>query len=133
MTPRLAVAALAAILAGSAQGAAAHHSYAMFDPSRTLTASGTVAKVEWTNPHVFVWMYVPKAEGGYTLYAFESDAVSRLARMGWSATTLSPGDKVVIAYAPLRDGRPGGKLITARLANGVVMATTNPNVPARQP
>ena len=41
--------------------AAAHHSYAMFDGTRTLTVKGTLAKLEWTNPHVFVWVYVPNA------------------------------------------------------------------------
>ncbi len=39
-----------AVLAASA--AHAHHSYAMFDGTKTLTVAGTVAKLEWTNPHV---------------------------------------------------------------------------------
>jgi len=48
----------------------AHHSYAMFDGSKTLTVSGTVAKLEWANPHVFIWMYVPnpKAPKGGRIY-----------------------------------------------------------------
>jgi len=105
--------------------ASAHHSYAMFDRSRTSTAGGVVAKVEWSNPHVFVWVYVPKTGGGYSLYAFESDAVTRLTHLGWSATSLSAGDKVTIDYNPLRDGRPGGKLISAKLPGGQTLVTTN--------
>lgn len=126
-----AVWALAAMLVGGP--AAAHHSYAMFDPARTTTVSGTLAKLEWENPHVFLWVYVPKSEGGYTLYAFESDSISRLTRLGWTSTVVSAGDKLQVTYAPLRDGRPGGKLLSARLASGEVLATTNQNVPAGRP
>ena len=48
-----------ALAFGVATSTDAHHSYAMFDGTRTATIKGTVAKLEWTNPHVFVWMYVP--------------------------------------------------------------------------
>jgi hypothetical protein len=49
----------------------AHHTYAMFDRSKTQTLRGTVAKLEWTNPHVFVWLDVPSVNnpGKYDLYA----------------------------------------------------------------
>ena len=50
---RAIVAALGCVAAG---GALAHHSYAMFDAARTVTVTGTVAKLEWTNPHVFIWL-----------------------------------------------------------------------------
>lgn len=122
--------ATAMVLASAAPGSAvAHHSYAMFDRTKVSTAGGVVAKVEWSNPHVFVWVYVPKAGGGYALHAFESDAVNRLSRLGWTATSLSTGDKVTIDYNPLRDGRPGGKLLSAKLANGQTLATTNDLAP----
>ena len=125
MRTSLWIAATAALTMVAPGLAAAHHSYAMFDRSKTSEAKGTVAKVEWSNPHVFVWIYVPKTGGGYDLYAFESDAVTRLSRMGWSATSLPIGDKVAIDYYPLRDGRPGGKLVAAKLASGQTFATTD--------
>jgi hypothetical protein len=44
----------------SASGAAlAHHTYTMFDPTKPQTLAGTVAKFEWTNPHAYIWVYVP--------------------------------------------------------------------------
>jgi Family of unknown function (DUF6152) len=46
----------------AAATAAAHHSYSMFDGTRTLKVAGTVAKIELTNPHVFVWVYSWTAE-----------------------------------------------------------------------
>jgi hypothetical protein len=101
----------------------AHHSYAMFDGSRTLTVSGAVAKLEWMNPHVFVWVYVPnpKAQGGYDLYAFENGSPNVLVRLGWSKTALAVGEKIVIEYWPLKDGRNGGHFVKATRADGQVL------------
>ena len=42
----------------------AHHSFAMFDKTRVVTVQGTVRKVEWTNPHVYIFVEVPDAKGG---------------------------------------------------------------------
>ncbi len=103
-----------------APGAYAHHSYAMFDLSKPVVVRGSVAKVEWTNPHVFVWVYVEKTSerGKYDLYAFETDGTVQLMHRGWTKQTLSPGEAVRIQYFPLRDGRPGGELIRAIHADG---------------
>lgn len=116
-----------AIIAGVglviAAGAAAHHSYAMFDAARTVTVSGTVAKLEWTNPHVFVWVYVPNAErdNGFDLYAFENGSPNVLLRRGWSKETFAVGEKVSIAYWPLTDGRTGGHFAVATRVDGSVV------------
>jgi len=105
---------------GMATGAAAHHSYAMFDGARTSTVTGTVAKVEWTNPHVFVWVYVPNAarESGFDLYAFENGSPNVLARRGWSPTIFTAGEKLAITYWPLLDGRTGGHFAVATRVDG---------------
>lgn len=110
-------------LVGAATTAAAHHSYAMFDGTRTLKVVGTVAKIEWTNPHAFVWVYVPnaKSESGYDLYAFENGAPNALAREGWSKTTFATGEPVTIEYWPLLDGRTGGHFASATRADGRVV------------
>jgi hypothetical protein len=125
--------------------AAAHHSYAMFDGTRTLKVAGTVAKIEWTNPHAFVWVYVPnaKSENGYDLYAFENGAPNALARQGWSKTTFAIGEPVTIEYWPLLDGRTGGHFASATRADGSVVRgvggppsanrTRQPAAPGRSP
>ncbi len=97
----------------------AHHSYALFDLTQRRTAEGTVAKLEWTNPHTFVWMYV-KGKKGYELYSFESGSVAMLKRYGWTQNTLVKGEKVTIEYFPLKDGRNGGSFIRAIHADGHV-------------
>jgi len=98
----------------------AHHSYAMFDATRTLTVTGTVAKFEWANPHVYVWVYVPNAKtaGGFDLYAFENGSTNVLTRLGWSKSTLQANEKVSVEFAPLKDGRTGGHLLKVTHADG---------------
>jgi hypothetical protein len=111
-------AAAVALAIGIASGAAAHHSYAMFDGSRTVTVTGTVAKIEWMNPHVFIWLYVPNTSGGFDLYAFENGSPNVLTRRGWSKSTFSQGEKLSVTYWPLLDGRPGGHFAVATRVDG---------------
>lgn len=100
-----------------------HHSYAMFDSGRTAEVRGTVARLEWRNPHVYLWIYVPgtAAGGGTTLYAFENGAINVLARRGWSKDVLQAGDPIVVTYWPLKDGRPGGHFKSATLPDDRVL------------
>ena len=99
----------AALVAAGAPPANAHHSYAMFDASRSVEVKGTVATVEWRNPHVYVWVYVadPASATGHTLYAFENGAPNVLERRGWTKALLQQGDPITVTYWPLKDGRPG--------------------------
>ena len=96
----------------------AHHSYAMFDQGKVLIVQGTIARVEWVDPHVWVWAYVRNDKGEYDLYGFETGSISALARQGWTTTTLKTGDKVSIEYNPLRDGRKGGYFRSATFEDG---------------
>jgi hypothetical protein len=112
---------LAAVLGFAIAGTAlAHHSYAMFDGTRTVTVIGTVAKLEWTNPHVFVWLYVPNAasDSGFDLYAFENGSPNVLVRRGWSKETFTAGEKLAVTYWPLQDGRTGGHFAVATRVDG---------------
>jgi len=105
----------------------AHHSYAMFDKRKSVAIEGSIAKVEWTNPHCFVWVYVKKPDkpGAYDLYAFESDTPNQLKLNGWSKDSLKAGDKVSVRYFPLREDRPashpGGFLVWVERSDGTVL------------
>jgi hypothetical protein len=113
---------LIAAALGAGSQAPAHHSYAMFDGTRTAIVKGTVAKLEWTNPHVFIWMYVPNpASNAFDLYAFENGSPNVLARGGWSPTTFAAGEELTIEYWPLLDGRTGGHFRLATRADGSVI------------
>jgi hypothetical protein len=100
--------------------ASAHHSYAMFDLTKTSTVEGTVAKIEWTNPHTFVWIYVkkPGKAGSYDLWGFENGPPGLLARQGWQKDSLKPGEKIIVQFFPQRDGGHGGHFVRAVHADG---------------
>lgn len=104
--------------------AVAHHTYSMFDATRRLTVSGTVAKFEWRNPHTFIWVYSSSKEtpGKYDLLAFENGSPAILARAGWSRESLKANDKVTVEFAPLRDGKPGGHCTKVTLPDGRLLA-----------
>ena len=101
----------------------AHHSYAVIDNSRVLEVSATIAKLEWINPHIFLWAYVAdeSQESGYQLYAFETGSITMMTKAGWTRDdTFKVGEEVTIEYIPLRSGEPGGSLATLTHADGTV-------------
>lgn len=112
----LIIAALAAVLP-----AAAHHSFEMFDMSKATTITGTIKEFQWTNPHTFTFIDVPNDKGGTDTWAIEGMSPNFLGRRGWTKHTLSPGDKVTITIAPLKDGQKGGTFLKATLADGKEM------------
>jgi hypothetical protein len=116
--------ALATVLAGAlgfAGVAGAHHSYAMFDMSKTVTFEGTVKEFQWTNPHAWIEVLVSTPEGPKQ-YSLEGNNLRVLTGAGWKFNTLKAGDKVTIEMHPLRDGRAGGSLASATLPDGRKLA-----------
>lgn len=117
-------------LGALSSSASAHHSYAMFDQAQRLSIEGTVRAVEWTNPHVWVWVDVDDGKGGVVPYGFEAQAPSELQRFfGWTKTSLKSGDRVTVHYAPLRSGKNGGALRTLEMADGRELLTGRSNPP----
>jgi Family of unknown function (DUF6152) len=98
--------------------ASAHHSTAMFEWGKEKMLDGTVDKWEWTQPHTFIWVVVPGKGGKVEQWGFEGMSPSWLGRRGWNLKSMARGDKVKIAYYPLRDGRTGGFYVRVTLADG---------------
>lgn len=116
---------IASLFLGSAGAANAHHSFAMFDTTKTVTLTGTVSKWSWANPHSFLEMTVEGA-GGPQHWEIESASPAMLSRMGMSRKTLSTGEKVTVKIQPRRDGSSGGRLLSVDLPNG---STVNLGLP----
>ena len=98
--------------------ALAHHSFAMFEREKFANISGTVKEYEWTNPHVWIHVMVPNAQGKEVEWSFEMQSIAQDSRAGWRPDSVKPGDKVTVEYHPLKDGSRGGQLTAAVLANG---------------
>ena len=120
---------LALTLAGLAS---AHHSVqAQFDVHKTFTVSGTVAKVEWINPHSYLTINVKDTDGKVQKWAFELGGPGALRRAGMSREDrggLKPGDEVTASGLAAKDGSTTGFLQELKLADGRVFKfTADPN------
>jgi hypothetical protein len=121
------IGAIGLVALALAYPAAAHHSFAMFDHARSLTLKGTVAKFQWTNPHAYIELDVPGADGKVAHYTIECTSINMLQRQGWRSNMIKAGDKVTAIISPLLDGQPGGLLLEVTLPDGRVL---DPGVPA---
>jgi hypothetical protein len=96
----------------------AHHSFATYDRSQTLTLKGTVKTFQWTNPHCVVWIMVqPEGGGEPQEWSIETTSPGVLTRGGWTRNSIKPGDPVSVEYYPLRDGSHGGGLRSVTLTD----------------
>ena len=118
---------------------AAHHSFAAeFDANKKVTLTGTVTKVEWTNPHVWIYLNVKDAQTGtVSNWGFEMGPPHGLQRRGWQRGTLKLGDQITVAGSMAKNGsnrmnastvtltstggRPGEKLDAASSQGGAVI------------
>jgi hypothetical protein len=117
----LKVCSFGVILAASiaVPAALAHHSFAMFDASKTVVVKGTVKEYEWVNPHVWVrLMIADKTTGKQQEWAFEARSPGTLSKLGMSPTTMKVGDVITLSYNPMKDGSRGGQFLQALLPNG---------------
>ena len=108
---------VAAMLLALTAPAAAHHSGAGVDRTRTITVAGVVKEFRWTNPHS--WLQL---EAGGIEYSIELGSPNSMSRRGWRKTTFLPGDKVTVVMNPMRDGAPGGAMVYAIDRTGKRMA-----------
>lgn len=109
-----------AILGGSPP-LLAHHSFAAtFDATKPLKLTGTVTRIEWANPHVYLYVdVVDEQSGAVNNWAIELLSPNVLVRNGWNRNAMTIGDKVVVEGSPARDGsRLGSARSVALSATG---------------
>ena len=101
-------AALAALIVGllvAPLPAVAHHAFAAeFDSNKTVTVKGTVGKVEWTNPHIWIYVDTKDESGTVTRWQCEGGSPNTLTRQGWSRDSLKPGQQVSIEGFRAKNG-----------------------------
>ena len=85
--------------------AAAHHSFAAeFDRNKQVTLEGKVVEMEWVNPHSWLVIDVPKADGTADRWQIEGGSPSVLLRLGWNRNSLPPGTKIKVVAYQAKDG-----------------------------
>lgn len=90
----------------------AHHSFAAeYDGTKPITVTGTVTKVEWTNPHARIYVDVKDDKGVVTNWNFEMGGPLQLNRLGWKRDSVKVGDEVKVDGYLAKDG---SKMANAR-------------------
>ena len=117
MRTRLAIVMCVASIAASGR-AFAHHSFAAeFDTNQPITLTGSVTKVEWTNPHIWFFMDVKNQDGSVTNWGFEMAGTAQLLRAGWKRDSMKLGDVVTVDAKRARDGSNHANAQNVTLAN----------------
>ena len=100
----------------------AHHSFAMFDQKQCMSVEGTVKKLQWAYPHIWLWIQAEGADHTPVLWGFEGGDPATLAVQGWTGESLKKGDKTTVYFNPLLDGRKGGSLRQVVLPGGKTLS-----------
>ena len=116
---------LLAVIAGMTlvtSTASGHHSPAGFRRDSQVTIQGTVSRLDWRNPHVYIYIVTMNGAGERLEWTIETDPVPLLTRSGWSAESIAPGDLVTVRANPDRNAqRNHALLLSIALESGVVL------------
>ena len=109
------IAGMSLLVAGTAVSLAAHHAFsAEFDASRPVALKGKVTKVDWVNPHVWIYVDVKMPTGAVENWGVEAGTPSVLFRRGFTKQALLPGTEIVVDGYQAKNGslRANGRDIT---------------------
>jgi hypothetical protein len=99
------IAASVVVLIAAAVTVSAHHSFsAEFDGSKTVTLEGKVYKMEFVNPHSWLYIDAVMPDGKIERWGVEGGSPNVMFRLGWSRDTLPPGTRVKVSGSPAKDG-----------------------------
>ena len=114
-------AVLAIVAAAFAPLASAHHSVSMYDMDHPTTLKGVVTRVEWTNPHGYIYLDVKNDKGETEEWAAEINSPNFLKHNGWTSTTVKPGDTITVTGGAAKSGAKTMRCTTVVLADGLTL------------
>lgn len=101
----MSVVAIAVVLVAAAVTVSAHHSFsAEFDGSKTVTLEGKVFKMDFVNPHSWLYIDAVMPDGKTERWGVEGGSPNVMFRLGWSRDTLPAGTRVKVSGSPAKDG-----------------------------
>ena len=134
MNMKLAV--VASVLFLAPLQAIAHHAFAAeFDRAKRVTVQGTVAKLEWSNPHIWIYVDTKDQDGKMVRWQCEGGSPNTLTRQGWRKDSLKQGDPVTIDGYRAKDGSNTCNSSTVKFADGRRLfagSSAGDDAPARQ-
>lgn len=121
-TQLLAGALLASLMLAAAGPASAHHSYALYDMTKTLSAKATVKEFYWGAPHSSVSLTLEEDGGEPQYLTLQGAAPISMSKAGFNPKDIRRGMKVEITWHPLRSGKLGGTLASIKFEDGRVFS-----------
>jgi hypothetical protein len=119
MTPKFPFIGLAFVLVVGVMPAGAHHSFsAEFDSEKPVTLRGTLTKMEWSNPHGWVYLDIKEPDGSMDNWAAEFGTPNALVRRGMRKADFVIGSEIVIAGFRAKDGTHTVNCRTIKFADG---------------
>src|SRR5688572_17948382 len=106
------------LVVATGSGALAHHSTAAYDTKTITLKNATVTRFVWANPHSVIWFDVKDGRGRVTTWGAESGSPSALSRVGWTRTSLKPGDAIAVELFPAKNGAHVARLARVVLPDG---------------
>jgi hypothetical protein len=110
-----------ALIARLVPPALAHHSVSMYDMDHPTTLKGTVSRVEWTNPHGYIYLEVKDDKGQTTEWAVEINSPNFLKHNGWTSTIVKPGDVITVTGGAAKSGAKTMRCTTVVLGDGTIL------------
>ena len=96
----------------------AHHSFAGYDMTKTLTAEATLKEFRWGAPHSSAVFVIKGADGKIQVMTVAAAAPSMFSKQGFMPKDFQTGDKMEISWHPSTSGHIGGLLASMKLPNG---------------
>src|SRR5258708_36693475 len=107
------------VLLSAATPVLAHHGFAVeFDPKNPITLAGEVTKMEFMNPHIYLYLNVKGKDGKVVNWALEDSPPNELYRQGVRKDTVKPGGTATVQGPPARDGTHPAFCTTLTLPDG---------------
>ena len=134
MRAKIAALVFGAVLVWSGMPGLAHHSFAAeFDASQPITLTGTLTRMEWTNPHGWIYIDVAGPDGKVANWAVEAGAPNGLLRRGLRKADFPPGITLTVKGYLAKSGKPVANASTVVLPDGRSLFAGSSTTPGGQP
>lgn len=132
MFTRLCLAVVASIVVAAGAPVVAHHAFAAeFDGTKPVTLKGKVTRMDWINPHAWLYLDVRTPDGKVVNWGVEGGAPNALLRRGWNKTSVMPGQEVTVEGFRAKDGsnRANGRQVTLQDGKKLFIGSSGTGAP----
>jgi hypothetical protein len=129
MRVTLGIVAVALVVVGLGTKVAAHHAFSSeYDEKNVMTITGTISRVEWTNPHARFFLDVVNEDKTVTNWSVELASPNSLTREGWGRRTLNVGDKITTTGYGAKSGKSMVSATKVITGDGKALFTGTQNI-----